>query len=411
MKILIIEDDSNKVEKEYELLSEFDSLDIKHVLCLNAARLLLSNNFYDCLILDLKLADEVHGEKRGEAGIEFITEIIETDSYNKPMEIIVLSAYNELEPKLRETQRDYYFNFIHYSEESVEWREKLKNTIRYRILADDSKYNDVFEYKTDVAFITATSIETQALAEIEDIEWKEKRFKGDATLYYEAIIEVSKKKIRLIRAQQSEMGMAAASNLTSKIIRYFQPKYIIMVGIAAGIGDGNYGDIIVPSIIWNYSSGKYVEAEEKDGKTGIEFIPDAFSVEADVDSVEMLKLGNYQSVLKTIQEQFQHANYIKYESKLDIIVGPFACGSAVVANEQIVDEIIRAHSRKTIGLDMESYGMIYAAKHCSGVKPKALCFKSISDFADRKKDDKYQDYAAYTSANFAMYFVKNHLLV
>lgn len=409
MKILIIEDESNKVEKEYELLSEFDSLQIKHVLCLNDARLQLSNNFYDCLILDLKLADEVYGDKREEAGIEFITEIIEADIYNKPIEIIVLSAYNELESKLREKQRDYYFNFIHYSEESIEWRERLKNTIRYRILADDSKYNDVFEYKSDVAFITAVPIETQALAEIEDIEWKERKFKGDATLYFEATIEISKRRMRLIRAQQSEMGMAAASNLTSKIIRYFQPKYIIMIGIAAGIGDGNYGDIIVPSIIWNYSSGKYIEKKEGDEKIGIEFIPDAFSVEADVDSVELLKLGDYQSVLDAIQEKFQHDNYIKYDSKLDIIVGPFACGSAVVANKRIVDEIIKVHSRKTIGLDMESYGMVYAAKHCNGIKPRTLCFKSISDFADREKDDKYQLYAAYTSANFAMHFVRNHL--
>ena len=215
--------------------------------------------------------------------------------------------------------------------------------------------------------------------------------------------------MRLIRAQQSEMGMAAASNLTSKIIRYFQPKYIIMIGIAAGIGDGNYGDIIVPSIIWNYSSGKYIEKKEGDEKIGIEFIPDAFSVEADVDSVELLKLGDYQSVLDAIQEKFQHDNYIKYDSKLDIIVGPFACGSAVVANKRIVDEIIKVHSRKTIGLDMESYGMVYAAKHCNGIKPRTLCFKSISDFADREKDDKYQLYAAYTSANFAMHFVRNHL--
>ena len=53
------------------------------------------------------------------------------------------------------------------------------------------------------------------------------------------------------------MGMTAAGVLTMKMISNFKPKYVIMVGIAAGIAHKNevdqiYGDVVVPDIVWDY---------------------------------------------------------------------------------------------------------------------------------------------------------------
>lgn len=96
-----------------------------------------------------------------------------------------------------------------------------------------------------------------------------------------------------------------------------------------------------------------------------------------------------------------------YDAKL--VLGPLACGAAVVGNSEIVDDMIKQHSRKTVGLDMESYGMFYATNYGldSGTIP--ICLKSISDFADEKKGDGYQKYAAYTSAGFARYLIESVL--
>lgn len=70
---------------------------------------------------------------------------------------------------------------------------------------------------------------------------------------------------------------------------------------------------------------------------------------------------------------------------LKLVLGPLACGAAVVGNSEIVDDMIKQHSRKTVGLDMESYGMFYATNYGldSGTIP--ICLKSISDFADEKR--------------------------
>ena len=47
---------------------------------------------------------------------------------------------------------------------------------------------------------------------------------------------------------------------------------------------------------------------------------------------------------------------------------------------------------------MEIYGMYYAAYCALNPKPKFVAMKSVSDFANQRKNDEYHDYASYTSA-------------
>ncbi len=70
---------------------------------------------------------------------------------------------------------------------------------------------------------------------------------------------------------------------------------------------------------------------------------------------------------------------------------------------------ILAHFRKSGALDMESYGVFFAAKSLSETKPIAICIKSISDFADSEKVDGFQPYAADTSASFDKYLIMRYL--
>ena len=94
---------------------------------------------------------------------------------------------------------------------------------------------------------------------------------------------------------------------------------------------------------------------------------------------------------------------------LNLVLGPLACGAAVGGNSKIVDDMIMQHSRKTVGLDMESYGVFYAANYGIDNSVIPICLKSISDFADEKKGDDFQKYASYTSCEFAKYLVLNIL--
>jgi nucleoside phosphorylase len=84
---------------------------------------------------------------------------------------------------------------------------------------------------------------------------------------------------------------------------------------------------------------------------------------------------------------------------LRLHIGPLFSAPTVVANE---DSVAAIHSqwRKLIGVEMEAYAVHRACSDTIDDQPLFLCLKSICDFADKKKDDRWQEYAAFTSASF-----------
>ena len=249
------------------------------------------------------------------------------------------------------------------------------------------------DYNYDVAIITAVQIETDSVKSLYD-NWKEIKTDNDSQVYFETSFEKDGVKRLVITSQQHEMGMTAGSHLASKMINLFRPRYLIMTGIAAGIGaEQIYGDVIVPDVIWNYAAGKFVSAENADITFGdIGFVPRPVALRLDSDILQIIEK------LKTDPENEFHLH-----------IGPMACGNSVVANRDIVNKQIHSLFPKTAGLDMESYSVFYAATYSSDPKPKAIVIKSICDYADSEKSDKYQKFAAYTSSRFAKYLFENHL--
>ena len=70
---------------------------------------------------------------------------------------------------------------------------------------------------------------------------------------------------------------------------------------------------------------------------------------------------------------------------------------------------MRVQFPQTAGLDMESYGVFYAARHAAGLKPEPIVLKSVCDFADEGKNYIYQKFAAFTSSEFARLLYENYL--
>lgn len=171
-----------------------------------------------------------------------------------------------------------------------------------------------------------------------------------------------------------------------------------MCGIAACLkNENNYGDIIIPYDVWDYSSGKIINTNEEKG-----YILQQDPKYLSMDEILKSKLDeSYEDVLVNIRKNWPNPP----DFNLNILHGPMACGPSVVANQEYINEHILAHARKTIGLDMESYGLFYACNYLNK-KAKAICIKSVSDFADKNKGDDYQLYASYTSANFAKYLIE-----
>ena len=250
-------------------------------------------------------------------------------------------------------------------------------------------------YKCTAFIITAVVIETESVKSLFP-SWKRVIVKGDSQAYYETFFEKDGESHKIVTAQQSVMGMTAATVLTMKAIEEFKPKYVIMSGIAAGTGDEArqiYGDVIVPDVIWDYSTGKFVGPDETEIRFGdLGFLPRPRSVEVDKNIIDLVK-----STMGRENNEFH------------VHIGPLACGSSVVANREVVEKQVLSLFPKTVGLDMESYSVAFTCQNSKAPQPTAIVVKSICDFADSEKTDQYQKFAAYTSSGYTKYLLENIL--
>ena len=404
MRILIVDDVQEKIRKIMQTVLEVDGIvreDIDYAIETSTAKEKLMENEYDLMILDLFMPEEIIDESIANAGAEFIDEILGIESINKPIEIVVLSAYEECEAEFVKSNSRNAFHMLKYDVSSVAWQERLKDIIRYRLLYALQKKSEQIDY----AIITTVQVETDAVRALSE-EWNRVVFENDPNSYYVAEFEQDGIRKRVVNVQASDMGMVAASISTMNLNYHFKPKYIFITGIAAGIGEHCFGDIIVPSEVWNYSSGKYID---KDGE--LSFLPEPKVIPLDIKIANLIR-QDYKEVLEEIHEAWPVNNEVDLlikKTELNVYSAPLASGTTVVANFQYVKEMILSHSRKTGGIDMEAYGVFAAARSMCDNKPIAICVKSVSDFADKGKGDGYQPYASYTSACFTKYMIMNLL--
>lgn len=254
------------------------------------------------------------------------------------------------------------------------------------------------EYESLAALIYVTQTEHDAVQRM--YPWQAVSYSGDDQLYYECTEIRDGKERKIVAARQDEMGMTASATLSMKLIQKYRPKYLIMPGIAAGTlgGEGSndtqmYGDVVLASEIWNYSNGKYVSPEKAEIVFGeIGFIPRPTLIKTDEQLVDVFKSA-----------------IASEKNECHVMLGTMASGSSVVANRNLLNKYISSGYYNTLGLEMEGYGVAYAARHATEPRPLAIVAKSVCDFADNRKSDVYQKFAAHTSCEFVHFLIENIL--
>ena len=113
-----------------------------------------------------------------------------------------------------------------------------------------------------------------------------------------------------------------------------------------------------------------------------------------------------QDVLSEIRDRAEHL--LLERPPLAMQMGPVASGASVLESPQTVQQII-GQNRKLIGVEMETYGVFVAASVAREPRPQVMSMKSICDFADTHKSDQFQEYAAFTSAQFLYEFAVRYL--
>lgn len=396
ISILVVDDDPTKRARVVAALLRIPGItehNIDSCEDLIHARDRLATHRYDLLILDLRIPNRIGDKPDDSAGGAFVREITLSRTLIKPFHIIGLTAFEAVFDKSDPVFVEELWRIIRYQSGSVDWERQLIGKVGY-LVASKQELTTAGEtsHLIDVAIVTALrDPELQAVLDLPG-RWVEARYANDSTIYHLGAFERDGKQLKVVAAAAHQMGMPAASVLAMKIITRFRPKYIAMPGIAAGIrGSVNIGDVVVAEQCWDYGSGKRKLIE---GKPVL--LPDPKSIPLALD----------------VKERFQHiqadgALAFAVENKwrgpapaarLNIVIGPMASGASVVQDEAIVEEV-KAHSRKLAAIDMEGYGLMYAAENATKPRPTALVLKAVCDFADAAKNDDWQAYAAFASAN------------
>ena len=387
VKILIADDSSEKIGAITQAIRTKNSeVSISHALDINDTRMKLYDNFYDLLILDLNMPNVLGETPSMENGILFIDEIIETKRIKKPLEIVILSAFDVSVNSFKENAEHAGFVVLQYSSTDSAWKDVITSKIEYLMACHMQRKYIPRPPKCDVFIQTAVQVETEAVRDVFPLS-RQYQLPNDTTTYYHTEICACEKTINIVYAQQTDMGMTAAACLSSRAIFEFEPKYIIMSGIAAGLDNQmKLGDVMIASDIWDYSMGKYEENNEKE----IEFIPDSKHRQLDDQLLEKIrtKISDLQNAIQT--------DLVDQQITPNIYMVDYASGVAVIKSKEYVKEHVLSHARKTKALDMEAYAIYYSA--AKSTCTKGIVVKSISDLANKDKDDSYQSIASKTSA-------------
>ncbi len=402
INILIVDD---KIEKQSTIVNVIktvcsgrNDVSIEAVSYAIDAKRFLARENVDILILDICIPNSVGDLPQENGGIQLLKEIRGAERYTYPRAVIAISEYKELTEKF-ELEEGMIHSSIVFSMTSDEWKIRLEEaTSQILSIATQNIVRRVYDY--DVAIICALPEEIRYVKkELHDVS--EIKVTDDDFVYYSGWLEGTSGIIRVIISQSMHMGMVAASMLATRMIFNFAPRYIVMTGIAAGIkGKNNLGDIVCAEFAWDYGAGKEVESAGGNiHKNTIQQV----SIDASISNM-VRRLSSDKNLLATIKENFDGT---KPSNELQIHMGPVATGAAVVANTAIVDEI-KDQIRDVVAIEMEIYGVYYAAKWAINPRPSFLALKSICDFADGDKNDEYHNYASYTSAMVMLELIRNY---
>ena len=355
---------------------------------------------FDILILDMFLPETPWGDKVEDGGAILLDFIQEDDDVNLPTYIIGITAAKDVPARVDALFSSHPWQLLRTATAGNPWEEQLEKLISHAT-QNESVVHEI-EYATDVCIITALrSPEFEALCDTslnlgENIQIDSTSF---ATL---GTLPVNAGKLSVVAASCLRMGSAESALLSYKLIERFRPKLLIMVGICAGYESSvGYGDAIVANPTWDYTSAKI--SDDGKGNREVTYSPDSIGVDREiVAKFEQLKLD--QNFFQRLHESWKGEKPRNTFPALHI--APSACGPAVIADASVFPDIRSKQNRQTIGLEMEAYGVYCAARMASRPRPLVFSVKSVCDFGSFLKDDKYQKYAAYTSASVAIEFLK-----
>lgn len=322
-------------------------------------------------------------------------------------DLLSLHQLKKVEKYLNTRLREYH-SFVEVAEKGppLKWRLTAKglNQLQKESGLSLPNTDTLDSFDNDIAFLCALqNPELSALVNAlgGDTNWNVTGTAKHTHIYRTSILQTKTgKSLKIVATIATSMGLTAAAIATTQLVMQFRPRLVVMVGIAAGTRSGNkeFGDVLVADPSVDYNSGKVVH------ENGVrEFLPDPYPIGLNARLRSVLQ--KYQANTSVFEDIRRGWNKQLPKRINRLHLGPLGAADQVIDDATRVLEIQR-NWRKLIGVEMETYGVYRACHEAPEPKPRFISFKSVCDFA-AEKTDSWQDYAAYTAAEFAVRFLQS----
>lgn len=396
MNILIVEDELDKAASISRSLATIGSgLLCEQVTNSVAARRLMQSNRYDIVIIDLHLPAGLVDAPSSEGGFDFLDMLLLDPAVKLPIDFAFITAREELIVDARRKAAKRGAVLLEYKNPE-QWQNYLIGRVEYV-----NRITHIEPQTVDIAIITA--LRDPELTAVLDLPyaWKSKRFPGDPVNYYFGTINREGASLSVVAASAHRKGMPSSAVLATRLVDRFLPKCVAMLGICAGIpSKTKLGDIVIADPTWDYGSGK--RAVDENGSTVFFAAPYQANLDPGLRSLAD-SICNDEVAILGIRNGWRGD---LPNGKLGAHIGPMASGSSVIADDAQA-RLIALQQREVLAIEMEAYAVMAIGEYAVSPRPKTLAIKSVCDFADSTKNDKWQEYSAYTSAQFADRLFRN----
>lgn len=248
----------------------------------------------------------------------------------------------------------------------------------------------------DFLIITALMQETQAVLqklpaaeEIRDAETGQSFFLSSLP---DKPVGVSQIKHSIVIAPLPGIGNNAASTTTAQALRKWQPRNVILVGVATGISEKvNLGDILIADSLINFETQKSLRTDPIYRTDTIKPSPVLISAIRHYATQDM----SWKMLLKQPD---------LFGRDFGIHIGPLISSDKLFMGAEAFSKL-KTDWPNLIGADMEASGVGEVISSMPSSAPNFLVVRSVSDAADGAKDDTWITYATDIAASFVIGFI------
>ena len=395
MRFLLVDDDQHKREAIVNFLAsrgvERESIVVAEHAA--AARVKLSESSYDVLLLDVLLPSRAGARPAGEHSVELLRQIVEDGTSTAPQFIIGITADAQGTLDYTAEFKTLVTQVVHFNQGDGVWQQMLSVVLQLLKRQDQAKQTNNY----DVVVLNALrSPELDNLLKVWPVKLGSEKLLCRNILHSTGTLVLDGTTKRVACAHLSQMGPIASAHAAATLLTEYRPRLIVMTGICGGFSkEVSIGDLVIADKSWDWQAGKWTEE-------GL-LAPSVDPRDGAADLVAYAR--TITEVVKLAHDRF--TGYEKPAIAPKLVAGPMVTGSAVVASKDIQD-VFKSQHRKMAGIDMECYGMYYAASNHAGAPVRTLCIKAVSDLADRAKVDDHQQYCSYISAAAMLEVVRLH---